>query len=249
MIALKDDPIWETVSAFGLPFRPFDFLSGMDIRDIKRSEATELDLITPERRIGMVALSALDEFKKRLEVRLRENLAKFENDEEKRRTDPLNFGTGDELLALAEEKIDESDNLTPEQFQEIKSVVSKAIERGVNIGFDSPPDDKIPLAELMTRIDRFRSLAFIYYNVGELEKATLYQQKAIELNVGRLLRRGNSYELIKTADELLANTKEIAPQIAKQILSLVEKAFEKGIGEKYGLREKADRILAKVRTN
>lgn len=45
MIALKDDPIWIEISAFGTPYPPFDFNSGMDVRDISRSEAIDLGVI------------------------------------------------------------------------------------------------------------------------------------------------------------------------------------------------------------
>ncbi len=45
MIALKNDPIWEEISAFDLPYAPFDYNSGMDQRDIDREEAEELGLI------------------------------------------------------------------------------------------------------------------------------------------------------------------------------------------------------------
>ncbi len=48
MIALKNDPIWSEISAFGLPYAPFDFNSGMDVEDIDREEAEELGLISPE---------------------------------------------------------------------------------------------------------------------------------------------------------------------------------------------------------
>lgn len=47
MIALVNDPIWEAISAFGSPFAPFDFNSGMDVRPIDRQEAEELGLIEP----------------------------------------------------------------------------------------------------------------------------------------------------------------------------------------------------------
>ncbi len=46
MIALKDDPIWSAISEFGLPYAPFDFNSGMDLRDVDREEAESLGLIT-----------------------------------------------------------------------------------------------------------------------------------------------------------------------------------------------------------
>ena len=45
MIALKDDPIWEDISEFGLPYAPFDYNSGMDLRDVDHDEAVELGLI------------------------------------------------------------------------------------------------------------------------------------------------------------------------------------------------------------
>ena len=45
MIALKDDSIWEDISAFGLPYAPFDYNSGMDLRDVSREEAIDLGLI------------------------------------------------------------------------------------------------------------------------------------------------------------------------------------------------------------
>lgn len=51
MIALKDDPIWVEISAFGLPYPPFDFRSGMDVRDVNREEAEQFGLITPEERV------------------------------------------------------------------------------------------------------------------------------------------------------------------------------------------------------
>lgn len=51
MIALKDDPIWTEISAFGLPYPPFDFGSGMWVRDIDRAEAESLGLINFDQRV------------------------------------------------------------------------------------------------------------------------------------------------------------------------------------------------------
>jgi hypothetical protein len=45
MIALKTDPIWEAISAFDLPYPPFDFGSGMWVRDIDALETQELGLL------------------------------------------------------------------------------------------------------------------------------------------------------------------------------------------------------------
>ena len=51
MIALKNDPIWAELSRFGTPYPPFDFNSGMDVRDIDRDEAIALGLIDRDTRI------------------------------------------------------------------------------------------------------------------------------------------------------------------------------------------------------
>lgn len=45
MIAMKNTNIWTAISAFGLPYPPFDFNSGMDIRDISREESIRLGII------------------------------------------------------------------------------------------------------------------------------------------------------------------------------------------------------------
>jgi hypothetical protein len=48
MIARKDDPIWTMLGPFGNPFPPFDFNSGMDVRDVSEEEAIMLGVIDPE---------------------------------------------------------------------------------------------------------------------------------------------------------------------------------------------------------
>ncbi len=47
MMARKNDPIWVTISAFHNPYPPFDFNSGMGVRDIGRDEAESLGVIEP----------------------------------------------------------------------------------------------------------------------------------------------------------------------------------------------------------
>jgi hypothetical protein len=45
MIARKDDGIWTAISRFGTPYPPFDFGSGMGLRDVDRKEAESLGVI------------------------------------------------------------------------------------------------------------------------------------------------------------------------------------------------------------
>lgn len=48
MIALKTDSIWTAINRFGNPYPPFDFNSGMGVRDISRREAIALGIIAPD---------------------------------------------------------------------------------------------------------------------------------------------------------------------------------------------------------
>lgn len=50
MIALKDSPVWARLSRFGNPYPPFDYQSGMGVRDISREECIALNIIQPDYR-------------------------------------------------------------------------------------------------------------------------------------------------------------------------------------------------------
>ena len=60
MIALKTDPIWMRISAFGLPWPPFDFNSGMGVRNVRRREAVNLGLLGKRERIEPVDVDLLN---------------------------------------------------------------------------------------------------------------------------------------------------------------------------------------------
>lgn len=45
MVALKTSPIWLAISAFGNPYPPFDYNSGMGIRDVAKSKCREIGLL------------------------------------------------------------------------------------------------------------------------------------------------------------------------------------------------------------
>ncbi len=47
-VALKDSPIWSALSAFGLPYPPFDWESGMGVADVSRSESVSMGLTTDD---------------------------------------------------------------------------------------------------------------------------------------------------------------------------------------------------------
>lgn len=51
MITRKDSAIWSALSRFGQPYPPFDFQSGMWVRDIDREESEALGLLQPGERL------------------------------------------------------------------------------------------------------------------------------------------------------------------------------------------------------
>lgn len=48
MLALKNDPIWKAISRFDLPYPPYDFGSGMWVRDVSRAEAVAAGLMAED---------------------------------------------------------------------------------------------------------------------------------------------------------------------------------------------------------
>ena len=51
MIARKNAPIWVRISAFALPYPPFDFGSGMGVRDVDYDTALQLGAIKADTKI------------------------------------------------------------------------------------------------------------------------------------------------------------------------------------------------------
>ena len=55
LIARKDDEIWTRISRFGTPWPPFDFRSGMGVRDIRRDEAERLGVLKQDEMVRSLA--------------------------------------------------------------------------------------------------------------------------------------------------------------------------------------------------
>jgi hypothetical protein len=72
MIATKDDPIWEEISAFGNAYPPYDYNSGMWTREIDRGEAEDLGVIKRSTVVQPQTLS----FNKGVESAFPQNISK-----------------------------------------------------------------------------------------------------------------------------------------------------------------------------
>ena len=142
------------------------------------------------------------------------------------------------LLDVFEEGPEVAESPTPDTLAEVRALADKAVERGLG---DSP--------ECLA--GAYRGLARIYTGTGDRERAlhceqqaTAHQQEAIRLRVDFLIRRASSYDLLMTAEELLAYAGQNNPEARTQVFALVQRATDQGLGDKYNLRPKAHRILA-----
>ncbi|MBN2069132.1 MAG: hypothetical protein JW739_05795 [Opitutales bacterium] len=71
MIALKTSPIWVELSRFETPYPPFDFGSGMGLRDVGHREAVELGLIDNAWNPKEASKNAVKDFNKDIQASLR----------------------------------------------------------------------------------------------------------------------------------------------------------------------------------
>lgn len=58
--ALKTDPVWKKLSRFGTPWPPFDYGSGMGLRDLSRRDAIALGLIKKDERVEPIEADFTD---------------------------------------------------------------------------------------------------------------------------------------------------------------------------------------------
>ncbi|MGJ8674061.1 hypothetical protein [Rubritalea sp.] len=68
MMALKTDVIWERISRFEQPYPPFDFNSGMGVRNVRRREAEEHGIV---QRGEVIEAPELDNFNAGLSINLK----------------------------------------------------------------------------------------------------------------------------------------------------------------------------------
>ena len=115
MIAPVNDPVWEALSRFGLPYDPVDFNTGYARRPVSRAEAVKLGVIQPKQVFAaapdsrathaeqVAALSGTPALKARLKDGFRASLASFTGSLRAALVDVLKgwfIAKGEELVAL-----------------------------------------------------------------------------------------------------------------------------------------------------
>lgn len=126
MIALKNDPIWTKLSAFHLPFPPFDFGSGMDVERITSDMAEKLGFPTPKTLLNPTTLDL--NFGPALGKRLNEYLSATVQREIVEIA--IRQGTATVLLNLVRERLGPLDTVSTETAPDIIRILSCALEKG-----------------------------------------------------------------------------------------------------------------------
>jgi hypothetical protein len=123
MIALKNDPVWAALSRFGTPYPPFDFGSGMGLRDVSRRDAEKLGLIKP----GERPKPAEQDFNAKLEASVAELSPEY------RRQLQSTFG---DQIAIEGDTVQWRGNLLGDLYQQ--AVTDKSHQDRVSLGAVTP---------------------------------------------------------------------------------------------------------------
>jgi len=175
MIARKDDTIWQALSAFGLPFPPFDLGSGMGWREISRKEAIELSVISKDQVPGqqerrtddaaastaLVNLDFSDAFERRVAFY-------FSPEGHRERLEiALIQASSVELLWLAEKRRRPGAEFAGGAAVEIIALLKRALQRG--LGEEFQQQDRV-----------YGMLVESFDQIGQSEKAAAYRLKHLD---------------------------------------------------------------------
>jgi len=163
MVALKGAQIWTHISAFHLPFPPFDLGSWVELEEISREEAGELGLLSKgdAARSGVIDLDFGEALRSRLEFYLGAEGQRQRFEKEVERAD------GRTLLQMAEERIDCDEDRDAEAIRDAIFILGRAIERGM-------------LGEWEGQAKAFGLLSEAHALIHQPEAATAYRSKQLE---------------------------------------------------------------------
>lgn len=108
MVARKDAEIWTNISRFGVPYPPFDYNSGMDVRDVSRTEAVKLGVLGPADRIA-------PDKGRRLQQDVQESAAQFDRELIGVLTEDGGYVLEDGVLRLEKRRQDGANAYNPNQ--------------------------------------------------------------------------------------------------------------------------------------
>ncbi|HEY5297772.1 MAG TPA: hypothetical protein VIK59_07590 [Verrucomicrobiae bacterium] len=218
MIALKNDPVWIRISAFGLPFPPFDLDSGMDVDAVPRNEAEKLGLLSQKEQVGPTIVDL------NFGLALRQRLAEYFSPEVKA-----------EKIKNLERALEEGFDLDFQRQATAYESLVEAFEFTANSAkanyyrekqLDSLKSwvEQIP-TECYGRAPVYSKIAKIYDDLGQPEQSATYRQLEQDNQDGFTL-------LSEALDEWNRSEKPIEKEKGAGILDMLTKAAQR-LPEKY----------------
>lgn len=168
MVALKTDPIWIAISRFGVPYPPFDYGSGMGLRDIDREEAEALGLIAPDE----ILEPSLEREKEELTAGLKKEM---ENPLIRAALEDL-FGSQIEIKADGQVVWKGSSLGSPISSQPLPNVPQPKAGRGVSA------DPDLPSSQEAAHINESVEVASVYSPEGALLETVLGTETGVEFD-------------------------------------------------------------------
>lgn len=248
MVALKNDPVWSQISAFHLPFLPFDLNSGMDVDEVPRDEAEELGLLATTEKVepGLVDLDFGEALRSRVEFYFGAEGRRQRFEKEVKQADIK------ALLQMADERMTDEDNDT-EAVRDAIFILEQAIERGFQGNWEAQAkaygllSEAHELAHQTEQAKSYRSkqletfkawvasgiptdgnqrasvcnqVAEVCDQIGQREEATRYRQLAEDNRSG--------YSLLFEARQRVQSVGGMNAQIAAEAILLLEQAMKRG---------------------
>ncbi len=180
MIAKMNDPIWVEISAFGLPWPPFDLNSGMWVEDIDRDEAEQFGVIETDEQVGPSIISL--DFGAVLSKRLTEY---FCPELQKQNLGfAIEQASASALLGLAQERLYSIEGVTSESAPEIIIILERALERGFGEDFQQQVTACGLLVNALDSIEE--SDKAIFYRQQHLKSIEAWIAKGIPIDFNQL---------------------------------------------------------------
>ncbi len=263
MIALRNDPVWTRISAFHLPFPPFDLDSGMDVDAVPRNEAAQLGLIFPNEQVepSVVDLDFGEALRSRVEYYFG---AEGRRQRFEKEVDQADIKA---LLQMADERMADEDNDT-EAVRDVIFILEHAIERGFRGNWEDQAKAYGLLSEAheqahqteqanscrAKQLETFEAwvaggipldgnqratvcnqVAEVYDQIGQREEATRYRQMANESRTG--------YSLFFEARQRVQSAGGMNAGIATEVIPILEQAMKRGFNNSLQDEVNADALL------
>jgi tetratricopeptide (TPR) repeat protein len=249
MIALKNDPIWSRISAFHLPFPPFDLNSGMRVEGVGQAEVSELGLLDKNDRaeLGSINFNFEEALRARVDFWFSEVGCRQRFEKKVERADAV------QLLRMATERVDNDEEVDGKLVHEALFILARIFQRGLDENWEqqakayslsaqahdmlqqSEQAKTCRLRQLQAlqswissgiptdgdqRAKVLRQAADVCERLGQSEEARAFRQSAEDCRTG--------YSLFYEARQQVKDAGRMSERLALEVIRTLGQAFHRG---------------------